>query len=266
MDDLGPPYVRISGALDASDIEYLKDACKSYLSREGIPCYVLLDQLASPTCLKIQKAIERELGEPVYYLNDFYMYTDSTFKTGWHMDTELFTFERAVNAWILLSPNRVTDPLGFIEGVNDSPERTYRGLEVTGDECIFSDFHTGNAMVSSLTKIEAEQIHTPEVEIGDILLLNPKRFHKTNTSSPKHAIALKFIMNGPNGLLASPQVHACFWPEVALFNDLLQDATPWERFIAGLRRTLATEHGRRELSAGFYPAKFDFYRRAVEHL
>jgi hypothetical protein len=263
MNGMSSPFIRIPRALEAEDLEFLKATCVRHVSTQGIPCYVLIDHLNSTTCLKIKQTLERELGEPLYYLNDFYMYTDGSFKTGWHMDTELFTFARAINAWILLSPERVSDPLAFLAGINDSPERSFHSVHIDGDDCCFGDYHTGETQMRSLAELEAGQIHTPQVDLGDILVLDPKRFHKTSTSTPKHALVLKFVMKGPNGLSASKQVDPCMWPEVGLFNDLLRNADPWECFIGGVRRMLGTEQGRKELSAGFYPEKFDLYQRNV---
>jgi len=260
------PFVRIPGALAAGDVEFLKSACVRHVSTEGIPCYVLLDHLESPVYLKIKQAIEYQLGEPLYYLNDFYMYTDGSFKTGWHMDTELFTFARAVNAWVLLSPDHVSGPLAFIDGINDSDASCFHSVQVDGDECVFGDYHTGETTVRSLSRLESAQVQTPEIDRGDILVLDPKRFHKTNTSVPKHALVLKFIFKGPRGFSAAKQVDPALWPEVGLFNELLRDADTWDNFIAGLRRMLRTEQGRKSLSAGFYPEKFDFYRQNVTSL
>lgn len=260
------PFVRIQGALDAGDLEYLKAACKRHLSREGIPCYVLIDHLESPTCVKIKACVERLMGRPVYYLNDFYMYTDESFRTDWHMDTELFTFASAVNAWILLSPDCVADPLVFVNGVNDSPDRIFHSARIEGDECLFGDHHSGRTLLLPLATLRAEQIHTPRIDVGDILVLNPQRFHRTNSHTPKHSIAIKFVMKGPDGFASADQVDPFLWPEVGLFNTLLQDAEPWERFIDGVRRMLRTEQGRKELSAGFYPQKFELYRNKVMSL
>lgn len=266
MAGMSASFIRIPGALDAEDVAYLKASCKRHVSAAGIPCYVLIDQLSSPTCRKIQQTLEQRLGEPLYYLNDFYMYTDGSFRTGWHMDTELFTFERAINAWILLSPERVSDPIAFIEGFNDAPERCFHSVHIDGDECLFGDYHTGQMEVRSLARLEAERVQTPQVECGDILVLDPKRFHKTNTSVPKHSLTLKFVMKGPQGFPAIKQIDPGLWPEVGLFNELLSDADPWERFVEGVRRMLRTEQGRNALSAGFYPEKFELYRRNIMSL
>ncbi len=266
MDRMSSPFIRIPRALDAEDVEFLKAACIRHVSTQGIPCYVLIDQLNSATCQKIKETLELQLGEPLYYLNDFYMYTDRSFKTGWHMDTELFTFERAINAWILLSPERVVDPLAFLDGINDSPDRCFHSVHIEGDDCAFGDYHTGETEMRSLAQLEAGQVHTPQVDCGDILVLDPKRFHKTSTNAAKHALVLKFVMKGPQGFSATKQVDPCMWAEVGLFNELLRNADPWESFIDGIRRMLDTEQGRKELSAGFYPEKFDLYRRNVMSL
>jgi ectoine hydroxylase-related dioxygenase (phytanoyl-CoA dioxygenase family) len=261
MVDINGAFVEIPGVLQADDVEYLKAACRQHLSEARMPCYVLINRLNSRTYLRIKEAVERQMQEPVYYLNDFYMCTDESFKTGWHMDTELYTFARAVNAWILLSPDRVSNPLGFLAGINDDPELRFHSVHVDGDDCIFADYHTGRTAAVPMVRLEARQVRTPEVALGDILAFDPKRFHRTNTSSPKHAIVLKFVMKGPRGFPATQQIDPQLWPEVGLFNILLRNTESWDVFIDGVRRMLATSDGRKQLSAGFYPEKFDFYRR-----
>jgi hypothetical protein len=257
------PYVHIQEALNRSDIEFLRRTCKRQVSEQGIPCYALIDSRDSSTYLKIKEVLEKRLGEPLYYLNDFYIYTDSSFKTGWHMDTELFTFDRAVNAWILLAPENVTEPLGFIDRINDSPQNYFHSITIEHDQCVFTDYCTGTEKVISQQFIETNQIRTPEIRLGDILLFDPKRFHRTNVSSSKHAMAIKFVLKGSNGFLSDTQVSPHFWPEVERFNGLLKRAASWDEFVDGVRRSLESETGRKELSAGFYPEKFDFYRRMV---
>lgn len=266
MPDLAAPYAHIRNALSAEDVDFLRDACKRHILKEGIPCYALVNDLESPTFINIKAAIENLIGEPSYYLNDFYIYTDSSFKTNWHMDTELFTFERALNAWILLSPDLVEDPLGFIADINESPAQTFHSVRIQGDKCSFGNYSSGEMTVRSLAAIEAEQIHTPAISVGDILVLDPKRFHRTNTQSSKHAISFKFVLRGPNGFLSTKQVDPHFWPEVAIFNGLVKKADSWENVIDGIRRALSSEATRTELSAGFYPGKFELYRRMVVSL
>ena len=260
------PYVHIQSGLTAGDLGVLRASCKRYLLEEEIPCYVLVNNLELPTYRKIKASLEKCVGEPLYYLNDFYMYTDCTFKTSWHVDTELFAFDRAINAWILLSPEAVEDPLGFISGINDSPESTFHSVRIDKDQCVFGDYFTGRTAIRSSKSVEEEQIHTPRIKLGDILVLNPRRFHKTNTSVPKHAFALKFVMKGNNGFLSTAQVDPYLWPEVGIFDKLVKRAQSWEDVIDGIRRSLLSETGRKELTAGFYPDKFELYRRMAGFL
>ena len=266
MSEFVTPYLLIQDALDPGDLEFLRSACKQYLFQEGIPCYVLINNLESPTFIKIKTSLEQRLGESLYYLNDFYIYTDSSFKTNWHMDTELFTFERAINAWILLSPDVVEDPLGFIDRINDGSERYFHSVRADGDKYVFGDYSTGKVTARSVESVEAESIHTPTTKLGDILLLNPKRFHRTNANVPKHALSLKFVLKGGSGFLSCSQVDPIFWPEVDIYNKLVKSTQTWEDVVDGIRRALKTETGRKGLSAGFYPEKFPLYRRMVASL
>lgn len=266
MSELVTPYLLVQNALTEGDVQFLKQACKRHLDQERMPCYVLLNNLESPTYLKVKEVLEKKIGETLHYLNDFYIYTDSTFKTNWHMDTELFALDRAINAWILLSPDQIEDPLGFIDQINDSPERRFHSVRIDGDKCTFGNYSTGDSMLRSLATVEATQIHTPRVKIGDILVLDPMRFHKTNVDTPKHALAFKFVMKSRHGFLSQDQVNSFFWPEVDIFNRLVKAAPSWDAVVDGIRQALASEAGRKELSAGFYPDKFDLYRRMAASL
>jgi hypothetical protein len=260
------PYLHIQDALTVDDLNFLRKSCKQHLAEEGIPCYVLIDKLESPTCIKIKQVLERQIGERMYYLNDFYIYTDSSFKTNWHMDTELFTFDCAINAWILLSPDLVEDPLGFVDQINESSNCSFHSVRIEKDQYIFGNYCNGEVAVRSLDSVELGQIHTPQIRRGDILVLNPKRFHRTNVNIPKHVIALKFVMEGKSGFLSATQVDPCLWPEVDMFNKLVKNARDWESVVDGIRLSLKSEAGRKDLSAGFYPDQFDVYRRMVASL
>lgn len=266
MPELVGPFAHLQGVMDDGDLRFLRETCKRHLSEEGMPCYTLIDRLGSPTFLKIKCAVEACVGMPLFYLNDFYIFTDRSFRTSWHMDTELFTFHSAVNAWILLSPEKVDDPLGFIDQLNDVPERCYHAMEVDGDHGLFVDHCEGRETSRSLQEIEATQLHTPEISVGDLLVIDPRRFHRTNTESAKHALSIKFVAEGPAGFLSSTQVPAEFWPEVELFNDLVQHASDWDGVVEGLRRALQDSDRRAALSAGFYPAKFELYRKMAQLL
>src|SRR5215510_14665660 len=113
MLEAASPFVRMQGVLNEEDIAFLKRACKSHFAQVDGPCYTLIDDQEAPTLQKIRQLLEGHVRRPLFYLNDFYLYTDDTFATSWHMDTELFTFAHALNAWILLSPDQVVDPLCF---------------------------------------------------------------------------------------------------------------------------------------------------------
>lgn len=258
------PYLHIPDVLSLEDVEFLKSSYKRHLSVEGIPCYALLDSLQSTTFKKIEAAIEQSLSEKIYYLNDFYMYTDSSFRTDWHVDTELFAFDCALNAWILLFPEEIESPIAFVRGLNDgSHEGRFHSVRPDAGDYVFGNYSTGKIIRRSQSSVEAERISTPGVKVGDILVLNPSQFHRTNVLRPKHAMALKFVLKGPSGFLSDEQVDPVFWPEVGVFNRLVKPARDWKNVIDGIRAALRSEDGRKELSAGFYPEKFELYRNKV---
>jgi hypothetical protein len=260
------PYFHLRDALSQEDLGFLRDRCKQHLADARIPAYVLLDHLHAPAYLKIQSAMERMVGTPLYYLNDFYIYTDSSFKTGWHVDTELFTFENAYNAWILLSPAFIDDPLCFVAGVNESLSPMYHSLTERDGDYVLGDYSGGDEVVRSIESIESAALHTPRVGLGDILAFDAKRFHRTNGDAPKHAISLKFVARGVKGFLSQVQVDPFFWPEIETFNRLVGSTRDWQHVLDGLRNALRTEDGRKTLSAGFYPEKFELYRKMSSSL
>jgi hypothetical protein len=260
------PYLHLRQVLTNEDLDLLRSICKDHLSREGIPCYALLDRLNTPVFLKIKTLLEKTVRQRLWYLNDFYMYTDRSFKTGWHMDTELFTFRKAINVWILLSPDKVKDPLAFIDKINDSPDCYYHEIDIQGDRCEFGNFCNGNIEVLPLKAIEADKIHTPEIALGDLLSFNPQRFHKTNVEIAKHCFVIKFVAGSGSEILSDEQVPAVRWPEVRMYNDLVRGARRWDEVVEGLRRLLKTPAGREALSAGFFPKQFEIYRRMAQVL
>ncbi len=262
-----PPCTRITGALDAGDIGFLTQACKAHLAQIDGPCYTLIDAQEAPTLLKIKLALERLVGKPLFYLNDFYLYTDSTFATNWHMDTELFTFANAINAWVLLSPEMVTDPLCFIADINETPENSYHNVEVVDGTCIFRNYRDRRQETRALATVEAGRIHTPEVRLGDILALNPRRFHRTNVETAKHCVAIKFVYEGADGgLLSNKQVPPILWPEVKFFTKLVKERSRWEDVVHGIREALQTDEGLKTLNAGNYPEKVALYKKMVQQL
>jgi hypothetical protein len=266
MSDLSNAFIKLSNALNGHDISFLKQACKAHFDQKDGPCYTLIDNLHTPTFLKIKHLLEEHLKEPLFYLNDFYLYTDNTFGTSWHMDTELFTFESAVNAWILLSPDTVKDPMCFISNLNDSMDRYYHNVEINGDVCTFRNIRDRRKEIRSLNLIEAEKIHTPELRIGDVLVINPRRFHRTNIENPKHCVVIKFVHGSERGFLSKKQVPAILWPEVQIFNDLVKQHDQWEEVVLGIKRTLQSEQGFKALNAGNYPEKIELYKKMVQLL
>lgn len=254
----------LQGVLSQQDLRFLKHRCQEYIGREdSIPSYVLLDILDMPTCQKIMEALREETGQELLYLNDFYLYSQEAAGAGWHMDTELFTFDDCINAWILLSPDEIRNPLAMLEKPNDSPEDHFHGVKIEGDACSFVNYRTGCTMEMPLAELEAAKIETPVVHEGDILLLNPKKFHKTNTTIPKHALVLKFVVKGKDDLFSGSKVPSIFWSEVGLFTGLLKTSENWDDFLAGLGEALKTPEGRKALSAGFFPERMDLYRKMV---
>lgn len=266
MPDLAAPFMLLQNVLNGEDLAFLRAACKRTLLTENVPCFALLEHQDSAPFLKIKEALEAQLNETLYYLNDFYIYTDSSFRTNWHMDTELFTFENAVNAWILLSPDSVEDPLGIIPDVNDCDERYYHSVTIRDGECSFRNYRSGKTVVRPLAGVEAGQAHTPLIRTGDVLLFSPKYFHKTNVTSAKHAFSMKFVFGKRKGFLSPTQVPSMFWPEVKTFNDIVKAADRWEDVLTGIREALKSEDGKKKLSSGFYPEKFDLYKQMVQTL
>lgn len=253
--------------LSEDDLGQLKTLCKRHLEHEDpISSYVLIDQLDSAVYTKIKEAIEKQIGQRLLYLNDFYFYSDDMFGANWHMDTELFTFRNCVNAWILLSPDEIDNPLAFIGDLNSSSSNYFHSLKIEGEQATFTNYCNRESRTRSVDEIESAKIDTPSVRTGDILVLNPKKFHKTNVTTPKHAFVMKFIVDDEAGILSDMQVSELFWGETALFNRLLKQNSDWAHVLDGLREKLKTAEGRKTLNAGFFPEKIDLYKEMVSRL
>lgn len=258
-------FLLLPGILSNKDLDTLKTLCREHLAAENsIPSYILIDELESGVFVKIKNAIEARVGETLHYINDFYLYTDQTFHAGWHVDTEMFTFDRSYNAWLLLSPDEVKSPLAVLRDKNTDEDNYYHSMKVDVDVCRFVNYANAKKATDSLARMEADKYCAPDVKVGDILILNPKKFHKTNIMTPKHALAIKFVVKGPNGFASKMQVKPLFWPETKLFNELLAAADSWDNVIGLLRNKLMTENGRKILSAGFFPEKLALYRKMVK--
>jgi hypothetical protein len=120
--------------------------------------------------------------------------------------------------------------------------------------------------IDSLSRIEAAKILAPDVRVGDVLVLNPKKFHRTNATTAKHILAVKFLASGTSGLASPMQVPGMLWKETSFFNEILKSAIEWSDFTEGVRQLLNTEEGRKALSAGFFPEKLSLYRKMVAEL
>ncbi len=255
--------------LDESDLAFLKSSCKAHLNKDdAIPSFVFIDETAHPTVRKIQQAVEIAVGEPLFYLNDFYLYTEGKSSADWHVDTELFTFERAYNAWLLLSPDEVESPLAVMSDWNAGDDPFFHTLKVgpDGEQAQLVNMKTAARQSVSMSDIEATKIEAPDVSVGDILVLNPKRFHRTNIQSPKHIIAFKFVALPETGFLSEQQVPSLLWPEVEIFNKAVRGNTVWGGVLDDLREAMTTEKGRKALSAGFFPERLPFFRENVAKL
>ncbi len=260
-------FALLEGALSSDDIAALRTACKRHLDGpDAIPSYVLLDACNSEPMQKIKRAMEDRIGEKLLYLNDFYLFTDDTFQADWHVDTEMFTFDRSFNAWILLSPDHVESPLAVMADRNRDGDAYFHAVKVDDGRCEFVNYANGSKHTTALDAIETSKIEAPAVTLGDILILNPKRFHRTNVMAPKHVLAIKFLAEGDNGLLSPMQVPGMLWRETKFFNDLVKSAASWDDVIDGIRRQLTTAEGRKALSAGFFPEKLELYSRKVREL
>jgi len=257
----------LSGVLSDADLDVLVDICRENLAKpNAVPCFALIDKLRNPILKKIHFAVEQCVRSRLHYLNDFYIYTKGDVQANWHMDTELFTFENSCNAWILLSPEEVASPLAIMRGLNEPRGPYYHSAEAESGIYTFTNYKTGDKQTVSAQDMEANKIEAPDVRRGDILVFNPKRFHKTNIQSPKHVLALKYVARGPEGFKSKQQVSGLLWPETRLLNKLLKQDRPWPDVLAGISDALATEKGRASLSAGNFPERTKLYQDALNEL
>ncbi|MDW3214151.1 MAG: phytanoyl-CoA dioxygenase family protein [Ilumatobacteraceae bacterium] len=257
----------LENVLADDDLVALKQACQRAMRRDDpIPSYVMLDDLASPVYQKVHRCIDETLGEQVFYLNDFYLYSDESFGAPWHMDTELFTFARCVNAWILLSPGEIESPLSFIDDMNAGADVDFHSVSANDEDFVFTNYRTRKRLTRSRDEVDEQRVDAPTVKAGDILLIDPKRFHRTKTTVPKHALVFKFLLKGENGFMSDYQVPPMFWAEIAIFKDLVENSAEWSDVLDGIRGQLRTEHGRTALSAGFFPDRIELYRKMAATL
>lgn len=119
-------------------------------------------------------------------------------------------------------------------------------------------------MLSSL--VENTQIHTPKIKVGDILLLDPMRYHRTNTTDPKGACVFKFVYSDTDSLVRSDHMPAVMWPEVSLYKSLLSSQQDWESFLSKISREINKNSHKSPLISGFYPNNFEYLTRKASEL
>jgi ectoine hydroxylase-related dioxygenase (phytanoyl-CoA dioxygenase family) len=257
----------IRSALGRGEIAQLTRAVNRCMhSGPAISSFVYLEDTTNPVLAKIQAVAERALGRKLLYLNDFYLYTDGSFQANWHIDTEMFSFEQAVNVWIPLDDTVKANPIAFISGVNDRSDRYYHSISTSGSNYEFMNLVNFNEEARTIDEVEDTRIPSGDVAFGDILLLNPRRFHRTNSGSPKHAFIIKFVIPGEDGLQARQMVPPVVWPEVALFEEFMPLQHDWPIALARLRRHLSDPVSRRELTAGFFPERLELFRQKISEL
>lgn len=263
---LDHPFIHIKQVFSADEIAQIKSIYSSHAPSSGLPCYAFLERQDCPLIDKLKGIIHSQTQHDAHYLNDFFFFTGSAFSTPWHVDTELFIFKYAVNAWILLEPSAVEDPLGFVEGVNSPGCRFYQSAEKEADELLFVDFTSNDILEVPISQVEASQIHTPTIEVGDLLLIDPMRFHRTNTTLPKGACVFKFVYSDSESLVRPKHIPAAMWPEISLYKSLLSRSNSWDALLSKIS-TEVKQNGRRSpLISGFYPDNFEYLVKKAEEL
>lgn len=229
-----------------------------------MPCYALIDKQGSAILQKISKLVTASVQSTANYLNDFIFFTDEGFSTDWHIDTELFCFKNAVNAWILLYPDQIANPLAFIDGFNGNEGERFHSIQNEGDSIYMVNYSTNDLREFTYEEIDQITIGTPKVECGDMLLLDPRYFHKTNTTLAKSACAIKFILGNHADWMSDDQVPGVLWPEVDVYNDIVNSAVNWTDVLREIRARVTDCDLSSPLLAGFYPEKFKYLRSRIE--
>ena len=262
-----PFFLHLKQVLDFEDISSLRLAYSRNSYAYGLPCYAFIRQLLSPVHRKIQDLLSSALSEDTFYLNDFFFYTGSQFSTPWHVDTELFLFERAVNAWILLEPTSIDDPLGIIPSLNtDNSAQFYHSFQQESDVCIFVDYLNTDLLELNCDALEASCIHTGNISVGDILIFDPSLFHRTNTSVPKGACVFKYILGSSDSPIRSSHLPEVMWPELSLYKKLYGDSRDWSEFLSRVEDEITKRHDQSPLVSGFYPDNFDYLNEKARSL
>ena len=252
------PFIHIKQAISAEEITQLKTIYANHAPSSGLPCYAFIDKLDLPLFKKLSDLTFSRLKCRPLYLNDFFFSTGNVFSTPWHVDTELFIFQYAVNAWILLEPSSIDNPLGFIAGVNEPGTQYFQSVESESGQLLFVDFTSNDIQETSEEEVESTHIRTPRIEVGDILLIDPMRFHRTNTSSPKGACVFKFVYSNTDSLLRQSHLPSAMWPEIALYKSFYDSTQSWDEFLAAVANEVSRNGSNSLLISGFYPDNFAY--------
>lgn len=255
---LESPFIHIKQAFSAAEITQIKEVYSHHAPATGLPCYAFLDKLGHSLFIKLSQLIFSRLQCQPQYLNDFFFSTGNMFSTPWHVDTELYIFQYAVNAWILLEPSSIDNPLGFVAGVNEPGTKYFQSVESESDQLLFIDFTSNDILEISEAEVESMHIRTPRIEVGDLLLIDPMRFHRTNTSCPKGACVFKFVYSDTASLLRNSHLPSAMWPEIDLYKSLIDSTQGWDEFLAAIANEVSRNGSSSPLISGFYPDNFAY--------
>lgn len=152
-------------------------------------------------------------------------------------------------------------------GYNTSHDNHFHNVNAdeSGTILSFANLRNGSRREDRLADVETGKVEAPDVRVGDILVFNPGRFHKTNIECPKHIIAFKFVAktDGGDGFKSKMQVPGMFWPETKIFNEAIGSSDSWDEVLDRIRQALATEKGREILTAGCFPDRIELFREKV---
>ena len=267
MPQLSTPFLLLQNVLSHHDIKALRETYAKHAPLNKLPCYAFIDCLQSPVQKKIADLVANAVSCHSYYLNDFFFYTSNSFSTPWHVDTELYLFQNAINAWILLEPNIISNPLGFIDSFNSPHSDTiYHSVEEDGDDYLFVDYVNSDLMAVCKQDIEFNHITTPDVNVGDILLLDPLRFHRTNTTVEKGACVFKYVYSASSNLIRANHLPEIMWPELSLYKRLYDPSQSWSHFLSLIKHEIFTKFETSPLISGFYPANFPYLIQKASEL
>ena len=250
------PFQVLRGVLTNEDIHLLKGTYARHAASFALPCYAFLSEQDSPIATKIASLVREAIGYTPYYLNDFFFYTSNTFSTPWHVDTEMFLFKSAINAWILLSPDEIDNPIGFVKDVNSPGSLFYQSIHCNDGVVSFVDLVSSDIFELPASEVENSHVPTPQLKVGDILLLDPKRFHRTNTTIPKGACVFKYVFSDDEAPFLVEHMPESIWPEVGIYKALQPSFSQWSLFMSRVIDEIRVKGASSPLISGFYPENF----------